>query len=106
MKITSIEKRFGFWHVDYDDDGFVGSKIYSDPYEVFRFLIESGFHMSSISYEFPGQSELTETVTMVGQKNEWPRGYRDPSPINEFEVDIETVMGEIETFYKERNLGR
>ena len=70
MEITSIEKRFGFWHVDYEDEGVVGSRIYSDAYEVFRFLISSGFHMSGVSYEFPEQSEFSENVTMVGNRKE------------------------------------
>jgi hypothetical protein len=107
MQITSIEKRFGFWHVDYEDNGTVGGWIYSDIYEVFRLLIDSGFHMSGVSYEFPEQSEFSENVTMVRNKMPvaLPRGYRDPSPIDEYEVDIETVMGEIETFYKGRSLG-
>lgn len=107
MKITCIEKRFGFWHVDYEDDGIVRSRIYSDAYEVFRFLIESGFHMSGISYEFPEQPEgFSEDMTMVGNRKEWPvRGYRNPSPIDEFQVDIEAAMRDIETFYKGRNLG-
>lgn len=105
MQITSIEKRFGFWHVDYEDNGIVGSWIYSDIYEVFRLLIDSGFHMSGVSYEFPEQSEFSENVTMVRNKMPvaLPRGYRNPSLIDEYEVDIETVMNDIETFYKERS---
>jgi len=106
MQITSIDKRDGVWHVAFTEGGMIGSRIYSDPYEVFQFLIDSGFHMDRISYEFPGQ--FTEDVTIVGGEKSWPlpRGYRNPSLIDEFEVDIETVMGDIETFYKERNLGR
>ncbi len=90
----------------------IGSRIYSDPYEVFQFLIDSGFHIDRISYEFPEQSgnsgEFTENVTIVGNKRlvPLPRGYRSPSLIDDYEVDIETVMGDIETFYKERSFGR
>jgi hypothetical protein len=106
MQITSINNRDGLWHVSFSEGDMIGSRIYSDPYEVFQFLIDSGFHMDRISYEFPGQS--TEDVTIVGNKRlvPLPRGYRSPSLIDDYEVDIETVMGDIETFYKERNLGR
>ncbi len=106
MQITSINKRDGVWHVGFAHGDMIGSRIYSDPYEVFQFLIDCGFHMDKISYEFPGQPEgFTENVTIVGNKrlSPLPRGYRDPSPIDEFEVDIETVMNDIETFYKERS---
>jgi hypothetical protein len=105
LKITSIEKRFGFWHVDYEDNGTIRSKIYSSLEEVFRLLIDSGFYMDKISYKFPDQPEgFTESVTIVGNAKEWPvRGYRDPSPIDEYEVDIETTLNHIETFYKERS---
>lgn len=109
MQITSIENKDGLWYVAFTEGGTIGSRIYSDPYEVFQFLIDSGFHMDKISYEFPEEPEgFTENVTIVGNKKIWPlpRGYRDPSPIDEYEVDIETVMGNIETFYKDRNLGR
>lgn len=98
MQITSINKRDGLWHVGFAQGDMIGSRIYSDPYEVFQFLIDCGFHMDKISYSFPGQVE--------GFTEEWPvRGYRDPSPVDEFQVDIETVMGEIETFYKGCKLG-
>lgn len=105
MEITSINKRDGVWHVAFTEGGIIGSRIYSDAYEVFRFLISSGFHMSGVSYEFPEQSEFSENVTMVRNKMPvaLPRGYRNPSLIDEYEVDIETVMGDIETFYKERS---
>lgn len=110
MQITSINKRDGLWHVSFAHGDIIGSRIYSDPYEVFQFLIDSGFHMSGVSYEFPESPEgFTENVTIVGNRKEWEvpikpiRGYRNPSPVDEFQVDIETVMGDIETFYKERS---
>ena len=105
MQITSIDKRDGVWHVAFTEGDMIGSRICSDPYEVFQFLIDSGFHMDRISYEFPVQSEFTENVTIVGNKRlvPLPRGYRSPSLIDDCEVDIERVMGDIETFYKERS---
>lgn len=109
MQITSINKRDGLWHVSFAEGDMIGSRIYSDPYEVFQFLIDSGFHIDKISYKFPEQSEnpgeFTENVTIVGNKRmvPLPRGYRDPSPIDEYEVDIERVLGDIETFYKGRS---
>lgn len=105
IQITSIEKRFDFWHVDYENDGVIGSWIYNDVYEVFRLLIDSGFYMDKISYEFPDQPEgFTENVTIVGNAKEWPvRGYRNPSLIDEYEVDIETAMKDIETIYRGRS---
>ena len=105
MQITSINKRDGLWHVSFAHGDMIGSRIYSDAYEVFRFLISSGFQMSGVSYEFPEQSEFSENVTMVRNKMPvaLPRGYRDPSPIDEYEVDIETTLNHIETFYKERS---
>ena len=94
MQITSINKRDGLWHVAFAEGDMIGSRIYSDPYEVFQFLIDSGFRMDKISYEFPDQPKGLSPL---------PRGYRNPSLIDEYEVDIETVMGDIETFYKERS---
>lgn len=85
----------------------IGSRIYSDPYEVFQFLIDSGFHMDKISYKFPDQPEgFTENVTIVGNAKEWPvRGYRDPPIIDDFHVDIETVMNDIQTLYSRNKNG-
>ena len=104
LKITSIEKRDGVWHVAFTEGGMIGSRIYSDPYRLLQFLVDSGFVLDRISYDALKGQVFSEKVTVVGNAKEWPvRGYRDPSPIDEYEVDIETVMGDIETFYKERS---
>jgi hypothetical protein len=75
MQITSINKRDGVWHVGFAHGDMIGSRIYSDPYRLLQFLVDSGFVLDRISYD-----------ALKGQV-----------------FDIETVMKDIETLYKERS---
>ena len=109
MQITSINKRDGVWHVAFTEGGMIGSRIHSDPYRLLQFFVDSGFVLDRISYDALKGQVFSEKVTVVGNRKEWEvpiesiRGYRNPSPVDEFQFDIETVMKDIETLYKERS---
>jgi len=91
VKIHSITKVESGWSVGFSDGEMIGSRICSDPMEILQFLVENGFHMDKISYDF-GQSkgEFSELVTVVGN----PRGWRENSLINDDapHIDIETIL--------------
>jgi hypothetical protein len=76
-------------------------KVDGTAYRLLQFLVDSGFVLDRISYDALKGQVFSEKVTVVGNRKEWEvptesiRGYRNPSPVDEFQVDIETVMKDI-----------
>ena len=65
MQITSINKRDGVWHVGFAHGDMIGSRIYSDPYRLLQFLVDSGFVLDRISYDALKGQVFSEKVTVL-----------------------------------------
>ena len=106
MKITSIRVEDEAVHVSFTDGNIVGSRIYHDAAQLVQFLRDCGWYMSDFKIGFDVEP-FSESVTMVGSKQEWPRGYRDPpiisdEAVGDIEITLEEVMNGFAPIYIDR----